>query len=360
MCWSRHRRLDKVEKEKEAPEVKVRKAIDEWIKRGTEEHEETRRQSREQERSIVSTILSLSGTGMEMTDVQHEKALEYLLLQLSIRDRTEIVRVLCKSNPDHLTTAIREAVTAYEPIIRQVHEAVDLSGTVWDFEQFMNDMIRMSKPAKKDSKPPSVEDYVKLLHTHQASTHRFLHQVAKNGKEVTKWFKDFVIEASSNFRAADGPEKTPIKDALQKSVEELKSEDQDAVRKELDSYSKYLDALHASSAARIKDVIANKTSTAYGPGAYLARWQDLLDSTEITPDKQTGPVRKGRNKEVKAEARKDVDGEKLESGVDLDKADKVVGEKTPDAPSMDTTLQLLSPQFRQILLDRTSASGLKI
>jgi len=347
------KRLEKVEKDKDTPSRATKKAIDEWISKDRQEHEETRRQSIAQERSIISTILSLSSTDTDITDAQHSKALEYLLLQLSIRDRTEIVRVLCKSSPDHLTTAIREGVSAYEPIIRQVHEAADLSGTLWDAEQFINDLIKTSKVGD-NADPPSVEDFVSLLHTHQGSMHRFLHQVAKNGPEVTKWFQDFCKSSSANFKVDESSDKYSVKTALENAFEDLEAKDRQTIQKELDAYTKYLDALHASSASRIDDVIANKSSTSHGPGAYLARWQELLDSTEITPLQQNGPVRLGQNREVKADTRKDVDGEQPASSIDVKEADKLVTESSPEPPNMKTTISLLLPNFGQILLKKTS------
>lgn len=302
--------------------------------------------------SIVSVILSLSSASDELTEAQHAKALEYLSLQLAVRDRREIIQVLCHHNPDHLTQAIRDGVSAYEPMIRQVHQAVDLSATLGDLEAFMNDMIKLSKPSK-DGKPPSVEDFVQLMHTHMGASHRFLHQVAKNGKEVTKWFNEYVHAATSNFKQQESSASSPLlTESLVSAFKELPSDDQAAVQKEVDIYAKYLEALHESSAARIRDVIDNKSKTAYGPGSYLARWQDLMDSTLITPNKLEGPVRKGQSKSVKEEAMKDVDGKVKTSGVDAAKSEKIVSDKTPDAPVVENTVRLLGPKFRELLLAR--------
>lgn len=303
--------------------------------------------------SIVSVILSRSSASPDLTEAQHTKALDYLSLQLAIRDRDEITRVLCRSNPDHLTQAVRDGVSAYEPMIRQVHQAVDLSATVGDFQAFMDDMIKLTKPDKKnggEAKPPSVEDYVKLLHSHMGCSHRFLHQVAKNGKEVTGWFQDYVHKAAAEFRQKEGSTSS-VHQSLSKSFDELKAEDKEAVRGEVDAFAAYLDALHASSATRIKDVINNTSSTAYGPGAYLARWQDLLDSTLITPSKAKGPVRTGADSKIKQEGRRDVDGEIKESGVDAKDADKVIKDQTPEPPKTEKTVRLLGPKFRQAVLE---------
>ncbi|KAG9885350.1 hypothetical protein KCU94_g17710, partial [Aureobasidium melanogenum] len=160
--------------------------------------------------------------------------------------------------------------------------------------------------------------------------------------------KDYVHQVSANFKQEHAS--PSIFDSLSTAFDGLKPDEQDKVRKEVDASAKYLDELYASSAARIRDVISNKSSTPYGPGAYLARWQELLDSTLVTPETAKGPVRKGASASVKQEARRDVDGQIKESGVELKQADKIVGDKTPEASSAETTLKLLGPKFREFLL----------
>lgn len=339
--------------------------------------------SQSQNMSIVAVILSLSSGDFldNLTDKQHENAMEWLALQLSIRDRQEIVRVLCHRNPDHLTAAINNAADAYTPMIRQVHQAVNLADTMWDFERFVTDMLKMSKPTgpKGEEKPPSVEDYVELLHRHQQSSHKFLHQVAKNGKEVLGWWIDYAHDVRSQFRNDVQPAKSEsvvpdematggLQESLQRSYAELEEQDQKKVRSEIDAYAKYLDALHKSSAGRIKSVIQKKKSTPYGPGAYLARWQNLLDNTLITPGQKSGPVRKGANKEVKEESRAeaeragaDVVGEEggqgedaaatgaVQSFVTEEEVEKIVDAKTPAAPRCERVVELFGGRFRGLL-----------
>lgn len=357
------KRAEKIDKDKDGPSKEVRDELKDWITRSRAEHEECRTRSKEQSMSIVSVILALSSVSPEMTEEQHTKALEYLALHLGIRDRQEIVRVLCKRNPDHLTQAVRDGVDAYTPMIRHVHQAVNLSDTVWDFEVFLTDMIKISKPSGGDGKkgagnPPSVEDFVDLLHKHQDMSHKFLHQVAKNGKEVTKWWQDYVHEAAAQFRGEAGSDAsvlsnrlkgTEVQDSIRKAYTNLSDSDKAVVKTELEAHSKYLTDLHDASAARISAVINRTNSrTPYGPGAYLARWQNLLDTTVITPATAEGPVRYGGNKSVKEEGRKDVDGTE-ESFVSEEHAGKVVDEQTPNAPEVKKTLELLGPKFRALL-----------
>ena len=319
--------------------------------------------SKDQGMSIISVILALSsGPSVDdLSDVQHANALEWFALQLAIRDRQQIVKVLCHRNPDHLTAAINDGVAAYTPMIRQVHQAVNLSDTVWDFERFVTDMLKMSKPTgeKGKEKPPSVEDYVDLLHRHQDSSHKFLHQMAKNGKEVMSWWQEYAHMAAGQFKSFEKPPPSEsvvsddmasggVQSTMEDTFAALLAEDQRAVKEELDAHHKYLDELHVASAARISSVIKRTKSTPYGPGAYLARWQSLLDSTVITPGTPKGPVRYGASKSVKEEGRKDIEGN--EAGfVTEDNVEKVVDARTPDAPSAEKTLSLLGARFRAAL-----------
>lgn len=337
--------------------------LKDWINHRTrEEHEECRRQSKEQSKSIVMVILSLSTVSDELSEAQHAKAQQYLALNLSVRDRQEIIRVLCHRNPDHLTAGVKAGVDAYTPMIRHVHQAVNLSDTLWDFERFVTDMLKISKPqGKKGAETPaSVEDFVDLLHRHQRSTHKFLHQVAKNGKEVTRWWHEYCDMAIAQFRVNEKhresdsvvPEKLAAGGAQERTRDafsKLSRDDRKAIVAELAAHQRYLDELHAASAARIGAVIKRQHTTPYGPGAYLARWQHLMDSTPVTPATAEGPVRYGSSRSVKEAGRTDIDG-KESSFVGENHAQKAVDERTPNAPSVDTTLRLLGATFREVLV----------
>jgi len=332
-----------------------------------------------QSKSIITIILESSEPPVspELQDPEHAHALEYYSTHLSIRDRDQLTKILCRLQPDLLTQAIREVVAAYDPIIRAVHNAVDLSGTLTDLENFLTDMIKMSKPkkqmngeaAQKDSHKshsgeqlPSVEDYVTLLRKHMPSAHRFLHQIAKNGPEVTNLYRTYAKEAAAEFRDPSppivedgakfsGPESTPLEPAagamtgpLGALFSTLSDADQTELLSVLDSHSKYLAALKSSSATRMTSIIANKSSTAYGPGMYLARWHALIDGTPITPATAKGPVRLG--KEVKGEMDRKAHKPKEigRGGKDL-----VASTDVPDASNIGPVVEKLGPQFKEIL-----------
>lgn len=380
MSWEKRdlrSRADKIEKSSNAPPKAVREALKDWVNnRSRAEHDEARRTSQTQNLSIVAVILALSSgpSAEDLKEEQHAAALEYLNLHLSVRDRQAIVKVLCHRNPDHLTTMIQDGVAAYTPMIRQVHEAVNLADTVWDFERFVTDMLKMSKPSgtKGQEKPPCVEDYVDLLHRHQSSSHKFLHQVAKNGKEVTSWWRGYVENVVSQFRRhsdAEQDQSTPPADSSdvdtagkQRDIEgslvttftSLPEADQKSIAAELNAHIKYLDALHSASASRIAAVINRERSSPFGPGAYLARWQNLLDATLITPATAHGPVRKGADRAVREEGRKDPiaseakeegEGEFLTEEEGLEKVENA----SPMPPKVDETIRLLAPRLREAL-----------
>lgn len=356
--------------------------------------------------SMVQTILSLSSTSPEMSDHCHSQALQYLSVQLSIRDRNEITRVLCKSNPDQLTQAIRDGVAAYEPLIRQVHQAVNLSETVGDFQAFLNDMLKLCKPDKASNgekqTPPTVEDFLSLLHTHQGASHKFLHQVTKNGKEISEWFRLWCRDISVNFRSGSESKSATanVYNDIAAAVNDLPKEKQEKVKSELDAYAKYIHELHEASASRVRDVMKNdlvntapetspngsrrpslsrrsssrsssrsfrsivskssrssskqasprrQAGTMYGPGAYLARWQDLLDSTEIGPDKPFGEIRNGADTSVREESRKEVDGEKSDLGLS-EKEKRRLERRGPKRPGVEVTVECLGDKFRELLM----------
>jgi hypothetical protein len=382
MSWDNtefQKKAGQIEKAKEAPSKDQLKSVKSHVRAPREERERVRCISIEQAKSIVTVILETSDPPLpsDLADTEHAQALEYYSTHLSIRDRDELTKILCRLQPDLLTQAIREVVAAYDPIIRAIHNAVDLSGSLTDLENFLTDMIKMSKPKKpvngdttpKDvpkSQPgehlPSVEDYVTLLRKHMPSVHRFLHQIAKNGPEVAKSYRTFAKEAAAEFRDPSIPD---VENATESSGLEATSSDlaagamtaplsaifgtlSDADQAELlavlDRHSSYLAALKSSSETRMRSIIANKSSTDYGPGMYLARWHALIDSTPITPATSIGPLRTGR--EVKGEMdRKPLKSKGTKKGSTKPESDGDV----PDAPDISLVVEKLGPYFKEVL-----------
>jgi len=301
-------------------------------------------------------------------------AAEYLSIQLSMRDREEIMRVLCKSNPDLLTQLVRELVDAYEPVIRRLHNAVDLAASITDTENFMNDLVKLlksSKPGKKEEKesqsPPTVEDYHDLLNKHAPSSHRFLHQICKNGEELTGWYKEYMKEIVKEFQQAEisrsstpeinghGAEDVSVSkpsitaagdmtQPLNDLIAELPPNDQKTILDVLEKYADYLSKLYAFSNERMKTTLAMNTATTLGPGAYLQRWRDLMNKTLITPMTAQGPLRTGNSESVKDEAMVDVDGNKLGERFEIKEEREL-----PEVPDVTEVIRLCAPGFKKLL-----------
>lgn len=321
----------------------------------------------------MAVIFESASLKVPTNEAQHAQCLEYLSIHLSIRDREMLRKVICQGNPDLVTQAIRDCVAAYEPIIRATHNAVDLSATIWDFEQFMNDLIKISKiPAQgrwhfrkgtgssqssQERQVPTVEDYVRLLRKHQGASHRFLHSISNNGPEMAGWYRDYAYQATAQFRkpsttdAAHSEASThaagAMTDALNSLTSSLSHSDRSTVLPILDAHSAYLDTLAKSSAARMQSILSSKDGTTYGPGMYLARWQALLDATPITPATAKGKLRRGGSRSVRENSRTGVDGEK--EGVDVEKVKKGSKEEAPAAPDVAEVVKLCGPGFREIL-----------
>ncbi len=359
-----------------------------------EDQDRIRKESQTQSISIVTAILTdAKSPSPELTEAHHKQALEYLSVHLSIRDRKQLIQVLCKSSPDHLTMSIREVVDAYEPVIRRMHKAVDLSSTLSDFEYFLKDLIKLGRiQTDKSGKSvvPTVGDFVQLLRKHQRSSHVFMHQCAKNDKELTGWYLAWAKNAASQFKqdASDTDAHDTVKHgmggagnlttALHSLVTSLPKETQSRIAPILDSHTHFLEEMHAQSLSRLASVLksppsknpaiakifssnathsrpssrasspapfdrtqqsgaSTPTSAVFpssnvtesdtsreikeqptpevssnpGPGAFLARWQALLDATPITPLTQHGSLKAASSPEVVQASATDVDGSQL-------------------------------------------------
>ena len=311
--------------------------------------------------SIVNAVLSESLEPKELSRIQHELALEYIAIQLAIRDREQLINVLCNHQPDLFTSSIRTLVSAYEPIIRALHQAVDLSAGVSDAEAFLTDLIKISQVENKNgtSKSPSVEDYCRLLDKHQPSSHRFIHQVLKNGKELSKWYREYAEHAAKQYQQEDfypGVDEHPTKTAagdftpqLESLFATLSNDDKSLVLKEADRHAEYLSSLTSTSTTRMKTVISQlsepESNTILGPGMFLSRWQALMDEALITPAKPEGPVRHGRDASVKDATRVDTDGSKKGAGGLQEK----VEDEMVAPPDVRNSVRLLSEGFRERL-----------
>lgn len=340
------KRATKLESSRDAPEKKVFKALKTYVYASREKHDSARSQSISQSKSIIAVILETTDPSIDLdsiTEHQHNVAMEYFSTLLSIKDREELTKVSCKLQPDVLTSAVREAVSSMDPVIRAIHNAVDLSGTMADAEVFLTDLIKTSKPKKKsgnksretsqsrpsspapasvtDTEPsdvPTVEDYVQLLRRHAPSLHKFLHQVTKNAPDLANDYLEYAKRIFSEFRVEDHAREAEERGEggagnmtapLHALFSTLSPSKQDELKTLLDAHEKHLRTLKDTSQSRLKTIMTSGSSslpskpspkgTTHGPGMYLSRWNALLDATLITPATLHGPVRRGW--EVKGE-----------------------------------------------------------
>ena len=314
-----------------------------------------------QPESIVNAILTSSSNAASPSEHQHNLALEYLAVQLAIRDREELIDGLCHHSPDLLTSSIRTVLPAYDPIIRGLHQAYDLSGGVSDLENFLNDLISVSTVKSKSgtSKPPSVEDFCRLLQKHQGSSHRFIHQVLKNNKDLFQKYYDYTVHAARQYRQeherAIDDESTGTAAAgdltphLGELFANLSEPEKAKVVEEIDTHAEYLLYLNHSSSQSMKTVINHlaegESDIQRGPGMYLARWQALMDETPITPAEPRGRVRSGKSESVRDATTVDIDGQSKGDAANLEK----MGDSDATPPDVSNTVRLLVPGFQDVL-----------
>lgn len=311
--------------------------------------------------SIVMIILEGTPNYRHLSEQQHKLALEYLAVQLAIQDRERIIQILCLHQPDLLTSAVEDLVSVYDPIIRALHNAVDLSAGTSDLQSFLHDLVDLSRMSTRDTDktPPSVEDYVRLLKKHQGSSHRFIHQVLKNGKELNQWYLDYAKHAAAQYRQKS-PSSTSLAAAgnltkdLGQLVSAVSDSDKSIINQELDEYAGYLQSLNNGSETRMKMVVENcqnrRSSVSYGPGTFLAKWQALIDETPITPATPDGKIRLGGSDSVQEATRVDVDGSKKGNASTLREY------TDPRPPDVSNTIRLLLPGFRKILVELSAES----
>ncbi|KAM7221852.1 PX-associated domain containing protein [Rhypophila decipiens] len=199
---------DSIEKAKDGPPKELLAKIKEYMAKSRNFHDQTRARSLESPTSIISAILH--GGADSLTMEQHAQCLEYLSACLAIRDREEITKVLCRHKPDHFTQAIRDVVNSFEPIIRSVHERIDLREHVSSVENILTDFIDTSKPKSKpvpisnvqtsnlkaedaptETRAPSIEDYVGLLERARQLVYNLVHDMLNKCPEVADQYRSY-------------------------------------------------------------------------------------------------------------------------------------------------------------------------
>lgn len=309
------------------------------------EHLAAREASLRDNKSIVVAILEGCDENLveELTEAQHALCLEYYAALLSIHDREAITSVLCRQPPDLFTQAIKDVVSAYEPMIRIVHSRIDLRFYLEAVQSFLSDLLRVSRLRKgksynnnnitkkrddgegtasskeeddegeDDNAGASVEDYVVLLRKHRGMLYKWVHDFARNCPEVWREFPAWGQAIATRFRKPDAEQedhddeaKACMEDQLNELVGSLDGSAKEHVLRAVDRHAEYLASVTELSQRRLQAVIdaAARLSTDSSmsvrtrdsePGIYLSQWQSLLDSTKITPASKQGPPRRGED-----------------------------------------------------------------
>lgn len=291
---------ERIEKAKGGPSNEHLSAIKQYMQASRKEHDAMRVVSREKSQSIIVSIFENTRPDLlsSLSEAQHTQCLEYYSALLSVRDREQITRVLCRQNPDLFTQALRDGVESFEPIIRAIHEKVDIREHLSAMESFLNDFISISRPKRNKksgsgpapsvSSVPSVEDYVGLLQRNKHLLYNWLHDFAANCPDVRELCRSWAKDAIKEFRQGKGvgggaqrPEQDPrdrtdrsdaaaakppqprqtgagdMSSAFQDMYTSLPAETREQVLGILDEHAKYLDDLETLSVARMQRVIDN-------------------------------------------------------------------------------------------------------
>ncbi|KAK3682292.1 PX-associated-domain-containing protein [Podospora appendiculata] len=244
------RSADKIERAKGGPSKEQLAAIKRYVDKPRTEHEKVRQASKDSPTSIIASILQDASPDLliSLSETQHAQCHEYFSALVAIQDREAITKVLCRQNPDLFTQAIRDFVASFEPMIRAVHERVDLREHLSAAEGFLSDFISVSKgrkipteaktptgrrsptgrwtptvflsstttnPSKPDAeiRPPSTEDYVGLLRKNRHLLYNWLHKVASQCPQIRDDFHDWAKKTVKIFGPSKQPSSTSAADA---------------------------------------------------------------------------------------------------------------------------------------------------
>ncbi|KAL8974852.1 MAG: hypothetical protein Q9197_000931 [Variospora fuerteventurae] len=356
------KRAKAIEQSHDAPNKSQMEQLRGYASDTAQAQEKLRIKSRIHSISIAEAILAGETAKDPLDKSCHKLALDYLSIELAIRDREKLVEVLCHQQPDLLTTSIRELVKVYEPIIRALHNAVDLVSGVADAQAFIDDLINLSLLDKtKRNDIPTVQDFVHLLQKHQGSSHVFIHQALKNGKELSEWYHEYTRKAVGQYKQDSKIELSRVHVAaagdctamLEKLMAAISGDERHVVIDELDRYAAFLESLAGKSTHQMQHIIRaslasddNKDAKTDGnPGMFLYKWQHHMDQTTVTPGPEGGPPRTGGTDSVKDATAVDVDGSKPASAIH----ERARGEEDVKPPDVGNVLRLLGPGFKEEL-----------
>jgi hypothetical protein len=278
---------------------------------------------------MVAVILERSSPGLSasVSEAQLVECSQYLSALLSARDRDEISNTLCRQNPDLFTQAIKDAVAAFEPMVRAIHQRVDLREQISAAEGFVNDFLSIHKPKKstsglqgfslngdlQDQQAPSVEDYVLLLRNNRQLLYNWLHQLASQCPELRDDFCAWAKKTIKEFRQAQYPPPKPadaitpnnqkpelppdtkqrpgaagaLSADLQDLFASLAPETRAGILPAIDAHAAYLSALEDLSLARMQRILDNLATSTTTNGATTP---SPTTTTAATPSAAAAPA----------------------------------------------------------------------
>ncbi|KAH8647116.1 hypothetical protein BX600DRAFT_518402 [Xylariales sp. PMI_506] len=351
--------------------------IDAHLESSSEEQEAVRQRSIDQRVSIVMAILytrSPDDAGT-ISDAQHARFMEYYAAKLGYLDRQKIIQVICSSQPDHVTSLIRDTLAASDRLIRWLHAGVDLKKYVGYLEKFITDFIKTSKPKLDDSKepmPPSIEDYVQLFRRHRMFLFEYIHDISSNCPELKAEVIAWVKRSAAAFRQAPSEVNLQagrvsstnsgagsLDSSLQSIFSELPSNSQQQVRTVLSAYGEYLNTLENANLSRMQHIIDGSKyegetplsgGSMTGAGVYIAKWESLLNETLVSPEGPSGFLRYGRDIIHVPEPRVVT----TLGDFQPQKPQHPLPREPNSAPDITAVVQALAPRFRELVAEISS------
>lgn len=334
------KRADKIKKKskdgKSAPKEAL-DAIDEYVGLPRSTQEDIRRKSQQEQKSIVAAILEQHNQpGAEgLSEEQHEVALEYLAIQLSIRDRREGVQASCKEKPDILSTIVKEQLGLLTPILKAATEGkLDLGQVITIQKAYIEDVLKTAK-GRKD-RAAGVDDFYAMLQRHVPGLWKFLSDGANRCPSLREAIYGWCRDSLHEFRSAEtqkgelrtGAMTQPLSQLFQ-GLEEVK---QQAVRSALDDHASFMLGMRMRSGDVLQDMLGGQSKPdQVGPSPVLPRLNALLDAQLLTPTSFRGPVRTGAS------------------------VNKMAGQQSGTAaPDTSVVLEALGKPFRNYLRNGTS------
>lgn len=301
----RGEKVKKKSKDGKGVPKEIATAIEDYVlqPRSTQEH--IRYKSQTENKSIVVSILDAHYPAyppqavQELDPEQHALAQEYLNIQLSIRDRLEGVQAICKEKPDLLSPIVKEQVALITPLLKALHDGkFDIGQIITLQKAYTEDFIKTAKVTK--SYTPGVADFYGLFQRHLPALWKTLHEGAEKCPSLHTATYGWCSDALEQFRSSEtrsGESRTgAMTSALQAMYAALPAGEKGAVQSAVDAHASYLATVRATNRSLLQEVLDKRCAPdQVGPSPVLPRWQELLDSTLLTPVEALGRARAGRS-----------------------------------------------------------------